>query len=451
MRIITLQKDISAFLEKLRLRASGEDNSVENPVRAIIKDVRENGDAAVLKYTQKFDDRNAVKLRLSPAEISKFADKADKKIVRALELSAKRIRKYHEMQIERSWSFTEGDTILGQSIRPLSRIGVYVPGGKAAYPSSVMMNVVPAQVAGVKDIALCVPVPDGQVNPYVMAAVRMLGISEVYRIGGAQAVAALAYGTKSIRKVDKIVGPGNTYVATAKRMVFGTVDIDMIAGPSEILVLADNSANPSFIAADLLSQAEHDELASPVLITDSADLAKKTAAELASQLSGLSRKKIAEASVNNYGAIIVTKSIEEAVALSNKIAPEHLEIMTAKPMDLLPCIDNAGAVFLGPWTPEAVGDYSAGPNHTLPTGGTSRFFSPLGVYDFYKRSSIIGFTKKGFLRISDIVEVIADTEGLEAHANTIRVRKYGTPGGKRQRPAANIKSPTTNIKRKDSR
>lgn len=428
MRIITRHKDVSAFLGKLRQRALGEDISIDKPVRDILRDVRKNGDPAVLKYTRKFDDRKASKLKLTSSVISKAAEKADKRIVKALELSAKRIRRFHEIQREKSWSFTEGDTILGQSIRPLARVGVYVPGGKAAYPSTVLMNAVPAQVAGVSEIALCVPMPEGYINPYVMAAVRMLGISEVYRIGGAQAVAAMAYGTKSMRRVDKIVGPGNAYVATAKRMVFGLVDIDMIAGPSEILVLADDSANPSFIAADLLSQAEHDELASSVLVTDSARLAAKVEAELKVQLAALSRRKIAEMSIKNYGAIIVTGNIDGAVAISNVIAPEHLEIMTEKPMDILPRIENAGAIFLGPWTPEAVGDYSAGPNHTLPTGGTSRFFSPLGVYDFYKRSSLIGFTRKGFLRIAGIVEAIADTEGLEAHGNTIRVRKYGVPG-----------------------
>jgi histidinol dehydrogenase len=426
MRIIKNNKDIFVFQQKLQLRASGENLSIEKSVKKILQDVREEGDTAVLRYTRKYDDSNAVKLRISSAEITRFANKADKKIVKALELSAKRIRKFHEMQVERSWSFTEGDTILGQSIRPLKRVGIYVPGGKAAYPSSVLMNVIPARVAGVADIALCVPAPDGQINAYVMAAIKILGVQEVYRIGGAQAIGALAYGTKSIKKVDKIAGPGNMFVSTAKKIVFGIVDIDMIAGPSEILIIADISANASFIAADLLSQAEHDELASSILITDSSLLAEKVVEEVRDQLALLRRKKIAQVSIDNYGAVIVTKNIANAIALSNEIAPEHLEIMTEKPMDILPKVENAGAIFLGPWTPEAVGDYSAGPNHTLPTGGTSRFFSPLGVYDFYKRSSLIGFTKKGFMRISAMVEAIADIEGLEAHANTIRVRRKGT-------------------------
>jgi histidinol dehydrogenase len=287
------------------------------------------------------------------------------------------------------------------------------------------MNVIPAQVAGVKEIAVCVPVPGGEINPYVMAAVRMLGIKEVYRVGGAQAVAAMAFGTKTIKKVDKIVGPGNIFVATAKKMVFGPVDIDMIAGPSEILIIADSSADAAFIAADMLGQAEHDELASAMLITDSRQLAERVSEEIDTQLAALKRHKIARASLDNYGAIVIARNIQEAVKFSNQIAPEHLEVMTENPMDILPMIENAGAVFLGPWTPEALGDYAAGPNHTLPTGGTARFFSPLGVYDFYKRSSMLSFGKKGFLRLSKIVETIADTEGLEAHGNTIRVRKKG--------------------------
>jgi histidinol dehydrogenase len=287
------------------------------------------------------------------------------------------------------------------------------------------MNVIPAQVAGVKEIAVCVPAPQGQLNPYVMAAVKMLGIKEVYKIGGAQAVGAMAYGTKSIKKVDKIVGPGNIYVATAKKMVFGIVDIDMIAGPSEILIIADSSADAAFVAADMLSQAEHDELASSILITDSIELAQKVSNEVDARLPELKRHKIARASLANYGAIVIAGNIEEAVGFSNLIAPEHLEIMTEKPENILPMIENAGAIFLGPWAPEALGDYAAGPNHTLPTGGTARFFSPLGVYDFCKRSSMLSFSRKGFLRLSKIVETIADAEGLEAHGDTIRVRKNG--------------------------
>ncbi|MBI5101949.1 MAG: histidinol dehydrogenase [Nitrospirae bacterium] len=423
MRQLKNKKETGAFLDLLRQRGACISDAIEKTVKAILLDVAKNGDSAVLKYTRKFDYKKAAKLRVTPSEISKAANKADPAIVRALEVSSKRIRRFHEMQAEKSWTFTESETILGQAIRPIKRVGVYVPGGKAAYPSTVLMNVIPAQVAGVKEIAMCVPSSDGQLNPYVMAAAKMLGITEVYAMGGAQSIGAMAYGTESVKKVDKIVGPGNIYVATAKKTVFGLVDIDMIAGPSEILIIADGSANAAFVAADLLSQAEHDELASSVLITPSRRLADSVATELEKQLSGLVRKKIAGKSLDNYGAVIITKDIGSAVALSNEIAPEHLEVMTEDPMSLLPSIENAGAVFLGPWTPEALGDYAAGPNHTLPTGGTARFFSPLGVYDFYKRSSIIGFTKKGFMKLSGVVEAIADIEGLEAHANTVRIRR----------------------------
>jgi len=423
MKIIKKNSDFLEFLDVLQSRAADAGSAVERDVRAILNDVKENGDSSVLKFTKKFDDKNAGKITVSAAEINRIACKARPEIVKALESAARRIRKFHEMQAESSWSYSEDNTVLGQIIRPLKRIGVYVPGGKAAYPSTVLMNVIPAQVAGVKEIAVCVPVPGGEINPCVMAAVRMLGIKEVYKIGGAQAIAAMAFGTKSIRKVDKIVGPGNIYVATAKKMVFGIVDIDMIAGPSEILIIADSSADAAFVAADMLSQAEHDELASAVLITDSRQLAEKVSKEIDVQLADLKRFRIASASLENFGAIVLAGNIPEAVGLSNQIAPEHLEVMIEKPMDILPMIENAGAVFLGPWTPEALGDYAAGPNHTLPTGGTARFFSPLGVYDFYKRSSLLSFSRKGFLRLSKVVETIADAEGLEAHGNTIRVRK----------------------------
>ncbi len=423
MKIIKKNADFLDFLKNLQVRGAVADSSVERSVRQILHDVKVNGDIAVMKYTKKYDDKKAGKITVSSAEIKRSAARANPEIVKALESAAGRIRKFHEMQAERSWSFSENDSVLGQIIRPLKRVGIYVPGGKAAYPSTVLMNVIPAQVAGVKEIAVCVPVPGGEINPYVMAAVRMLGIKEVYGIGGAQAVAAMAFGTKTIKKVDKIVGPGNIFVATAKKLVFGPVDIDMIAGPSEILIIADSSSDPAFIAADMLSQAEHDELASAVLITDSRQLAEKVTKEITVQLSALKRQEIAGASLDKYGAIVIVKNIQEAVKFSNQIAPEHLEVMTENPMDILPMIENAGAVFLGPWTPEALGDYAAGPNHTLPTGGTARFFSPLGVYDFYKRSSMLSFGKKGFLRLSKLVETIADTEGLEAHGNTIRVRK----------------------------
>jgi histidinol dehydrogenase len=427
MRILKNKKEIDAFLKLLRKRTSGGSPEIEQKVREILNDVRNNGDKAVLKYTKAFDSVTTNNLRISPVGIRKYAKKAKKEVVEALKISAKRIRIFHERQKEKSWSFSENGNLLGQVIRPLERVGVYVPGGKASYPSTVLMNVIPAQVADVKEIAICTPTPKGEINPYVIAAVNLLGIKEVYRIGGAQAIGAMAYGTATIKKVDKIVGPGNIYVATAKKMVFGEVDIDMVAGPSEILIMADDSTNPTFIAADLLSQAEHDELASSILITNSGKLADKVNKELNRQLSQLSRKEIARKSIDNYGAIIVTGDLKDAAALSNRIAPEHLEIMTAKPIQLLPMIENAGAIFLGEWTPEALGDYSAGPNHTLPTGGTARFSSPLGVYDFIKRSSLLSFTKSGFAQLAKTVKTIAIAEGLEAHGKTVKVREDCSP------------------------
>lgn len=423
MKILRSNKDIRTFLNLLKERASGGSEEIEHKVKAILDDVRRNGDRAVLKYTKAFDSLTTKRLKITTGEITRHARKAKKDVVEALKTSAKRIRIFHEMQKEGSWSFSEGENLLGQLIRPLERVGVYVPGGKASYPSTVLMNVIPAQVAGVKEVALCVPTPKGEINPYVMSAINFLGLREVYRIGGAQAIGAMAYGTDTIKKVDKIVGPGNIYVATAKKMVFAEVDIDMIAGPSEILIIADDSANPKFVAADLLGQAEHDELASPILITNSHRLADTVYKELDRQLSRLRRKDIARKSIDNYGAIIITKNIKDAIELSNFIAPEHLEIMTGKPMDLLPLIKNAGAIFLGEWTPETLGDYSAGPNHTLPTGGTARFSSPLGVYDFVKRSSLLRFTKDGFLELAKTVKTIATAEGLEAHGNSIAVRE----------------------------
>ncbi len=423
MRIIRNKKELAGFLLVLKERASGVSPEIEQRVGAILEDVKINGDDAVLKYTKAFDRLKTKRLRVPPKEISKYAATADKEVLKALRIAAKRIKTFHEKQKEKSWSFSENGALLGQVIRPLERVGVYVPGGKASYPSTVLMNVIPAQVAGVKEIAICVPAPGGEINANVMAAIRLLGIEEVYGIGGAQAVAAMAYGTKTVRKVDKIVGPGNIYVATAKKKVFGSVDIDMIAGPSEILIIADNSANPVFAAADLLSQAEHDELASSVLITDSKILAEAVEKELHSRLDMLKRKEIALKSIENYGAIIITKDIRAAVKISNNIAPEHLEVMTKNPASFLPIIMNAGAIFLGEWTPEALGDYAAGPNHILPTGGTARFSSPLGVYDFIKRSSLLNFTGRGFRRLAKTVRTIADAEGLEAHGNTIRVRE----------------------------
>ncbi len=422
MRILYSDKQLQAFLQVLRKRAAGVSPDIEKSVRDILADVRKKGDIAVAKYTKRFD-RHVLPIRIKPSEINGYARKATKHIMEALELSASRIYDFHNRQKEDSWFFEKGGIILGQIIRPLERAGVYVPGGKASYPSTVLMNVIPAQVAGVKEIAVCVPTPAGEINPYVMAAIQLLGIKEVYRVGGAQAIGAMAYGTGSIRKVDKIVGPGNIFVALAKKMVFGEVDIDMIAGPSEILIIADDTANPVFIAADMLSQAEHDELASSILITPSDTVIENVTQELRSQLKTLKRHEIAKKSLGKYGAIIRTKSVDAATAIANAIAPEHLEIMTEAPEEVVAKVKNAGAAFLGPWTPEPLGDYSAGPNHTLPTGGTARFSSPLGVYDFIKRTSLLQFNPNGFVQLADAVESLADAEGLEAHAKTIRVRR----------------------------
>ncbi len=425
MRIIDDGEELERFMATLRGRAGGVSEEIVRAVAAIVSDVRARGDRALREYTERFDGLKAEGLRMTPAETRAAAAKASAAGVEALRAAAGRIRAFHQRQREESWSYREGGVLLGQIIRPIQRVGVYVPGGKASYPSTVLMNVIPAQVAGVEEIALCVPTPRGEINPHVMAAVRLLGVKEVYRVGGAQAVAAMAYGTETIKKVDKIVGPGNIYVATAKRMVFGEVDIDMIAGPSEVLIIADSTAPPEFVAADLLSQAEHDELASSVLVTSSRRLALRVKEEVEIQLESLGRKDIARASIENFGAIILTGSLRRAVRIADLIAPEHLEIMTEKPEKLLPHVRNAGAVFLGRWTPESMGDYAAGPNHTLPTGGTARFFSPLGVYDFVKRSSLLSFSRRSFQGLSPVVETLAELEGLEAHGRAVAVRRGG--------------------------
>lgn len=417
------ETQLKTFMRLLRGRASiYRKGSIQNMVEKIVNDVMRDGDKAVKKYTEKFDSIKLKRLSIDKREIEFSAKKAGKEFLKAMRLSARRIKAFHELQKEESWYFSENGIMLGHLIKPIERVGVYVPGGKASYPSTVLMNVIPAQVAGVKEILLCVPTSGGRIDSSVAAAIKLLGLKEVYRIGGAQAIAAMAYGTETVKKVDKIVGPGNIYVATAKKMVFGDVDIDMIAGPSEILIIADRTANPSFIAADLLSQAEHDEMALSILITNSESMAKRVSQELSLQLKNLKRKDIAKKSIDKYGAIIVTKNLNTAIDIANQIAPEHLEIMTKVPARFLPKIKNAGAIFLGEWTPETMGDYTAGPNHTLPTCGTARFSSPLGVYDFIKRSSLINFKKEGFMNLAKTAETFADTEGLEAHGNSIKIR-----------------------------
>jgi histidinol dehydrogenase len=394
-------------------------------VEAILADVRERGDAALCEYTERFDrlKLDATTLEVSTAEIEQALAAVDRETLATLQLAADRIATFHRRQKEETWlTDDESDLRLGQMVTPLDRVGIYVPGGKAAYPSSVLMNAVPAKVAGVGEIIMVVPMPDGVVNPYVLAAAHIAGVDRIFKIGGAQAVAALAYGTASIPKVDKITGPGNIYVATAKRLVFGTVDIDMIAGPSEILVINDGSGEPAHIAADLLSQAEHDELAASILITTDEAFGRRVVDELENQLVLLSRAAIARQSINNYGAVIVARDLAEAAEFSNRIAPEHLELAVAEPFELLPQIRHAGAIFLGHNTPEAAGDYLAGPNHTLPTGGTARFFSPLGTDDFVKKSSLISFSKEGLERLGKSIVRIAELEGLEAHAKSVSIR-----------------------------
>ncbi len=415
------ERAFSAIVERRESTPEG----VEETVAAIIADVRRRGDAALCEYTAKFDRLQLTPetLQVTAAEIDRALAAVSQESLDALRLAATRIAEYHRKQKGETWLSTdEPDVLLGQMVRPLDRVGIYVPGGKAAYPSSVLMNAVPARVAGVAEVIMVVPMPGGEVNPHVLAAAHLAGVDKIFKLGGAQAVAALAYGTESVPRVDKITGPGNIYVATAKKMVFGQVDIDMIAGPSEILVINDGSGDPRHIAADLLSQAEHDELASSVLVTTDEQMAQAVRRQVEEQLARLSRQAIARQSIDRYGAIIVAGSLEDAIAFSNRIAPEHLELAVANPFAILPLIRHAGAIFMGHHTPEAAGDYLAGPNHTLPTGGTARFFSPLGVDDFVKKSSIVSFSRQGLERLGRDIIHIAELEGLEAHARSVAIR-----------------------------
>lgn len=426
MKIIdSQQKDVTAELKRIVNRGETATEEVAIVVQEVVDRVRKQGDPAVLEYTEKFDKARLTlkELKVSAEEIRDAYTRVESRKVDALRLAAQNIRSFHEKQKISSWVCQEADgVILGQLARPIRSAGIYVPGGKACYPSSVLMNVIPARVAGVEHLIMCSPVPGGNINPYILVAADIAGINEIYKIGGAQAVAAMAYGTATIPKVDKIVGPGNIYVATAKRYVFGQVDIDMIAGPSEILIIADESADPEFVASDLLSQAEHDELASSILVTPSRKLAEQVDAEVERQLANLSRKEIARKAIDRFGAIVLSENLGEAAEVSNAIAPEHLELAVEKPFELLASIKNAGAIFLGHYTPESVGDYVAGPNHVLPTGGTARFFSPLSTDSFMKKSSLIFYTREGLDKVAEAVTQIADVEGLEAHGNTIRVR-----------------------------
>ncbi len=415
----------SAFKELLE-RGKMDIEQVSGIVGGIIKEIKDNKNSALKQHIAKFDNwkpSDDAELKIETEAMKTAYDNLDDALKSALHLAYDRIKTYHEKQLPKSWFDTEANgTILGQKVTPVDRAGLYIPGGKAAYPSSLLMNVIPAQVAGVELIVVCTPTPDNDPNALLLAACHLCGVSEVYKVGGASAIAAMAYGTETIPKVDVITGPGNIFVATAKKMVFGEVQIDMIAGPSEIGVLADDSANPHHLAIDLLSQAEHDEMASSILITPSQNIADETKTEIEKWLQKLPREKIARKSIEERGAIIVTKSMEEAVALMNEIAPEHLEVATKSPFELLPSIKHAGAIFLGHNTPEAIGDYVAGPNHTLPTGGTARFYSPLGVENFMKKSSIISFSKAAINEIGEACALIANTEGLTAHEQSVRVR-----------------------------
>ena len=417
--------DFSSNFNEILERGETDNREAEKIVSGIMEDIRSKGDSALLEYTARFDrfETTAEGIKVSKKEVEKALRSIDPDVKSALEVAAKRIEAFHAKQKEETWtSEDEEGVVLGQLVRPLEKVGIYVPGGKAAYPSSVLMNAIPAKVAGVSKIIMVVPTPDGEMNDHLLAAAKIAGVDEIYRIGGAQAVAALAYGTKTVPKVDKIVGPGNIFVATAKKLAFGIVDIDMIAGPSEVLIISDGSGDPSHIAADMLAQAEHDEMAASILITTSKEFGLKVSGEIERQLEKLRRRDIAKASIDNRGAIITTKDLDAAFDLSNRAAPEHLELAIEGPEKYLDRVKNAGAIFMGHFTPEALGDYIAGPNHVLPTGGSARFFSPLGTYDFIKRSSIISFSKSAFSKHGKDAEIIADIEGLEAHGNTIKIR-----------------------------
>ncbi|ARR03758.1 MULTISPECIES: histidinol dehydrogenase [Campylobacter] len=405
-------------------RSNIDMQSVMPIVNGIINDIKERGDAALNEQIAKFDKWEVNgNLAITTDEMKTAYDNLDDKLRNALKLAYERIKAYHEKQVEKSWiDFEPSGAILGQKVTPVDRAGLYIPGGKAAYPSSLIMNAVPAIVAGVKEIVVCTPAVGGEVNSLLLAAMHLLGIKTAYKVGGASAVAAMAYGTQTIKKVDVITGPGNIFVATAKKMVYGDVNIDMIAGPSEIGVIADESANPTHIAIDLLSQAEHDEIASSFLITFSAEFANKVNDEIQRLLPNLKRYEIAKASIDNKAAIIVTSDIDECIELMNALAVEHLEIATDNAYEYLPRIKHAGAIFLGHYTPEAIGDYLAGPNHTLPTGGSARFFSPLSVSNFIKKSSIISMNKRAIDEIGSACMALADTEGLEAHKLSVEFR-----------------------------
>ena len=412
------------LLRQLKARSGEVDRKVTAAVTAILDNVRQNGDRAVENYTLQFDGQMPEHILVERPEMEAALDQCDSKFVYALYHAAANIRDFHERQKRQSFLNTlDNGVILGQRVRGLKRVGLYVPGGTAAYPSSVLMNAIPAKIAGVEELVMVTPpAKDGSANPDILAAAAVAGVDRIYLMGGAQAVAALAYGTETVPRVDKIVGPGNIYVATAKRLLYGTVDIDMVAGPSEILIVADDTANPAFLAADLMSQAEHDVLASAILLTTSERIARETVSALKEQVRSLSRRKIIEQSLLDYGAVIICRTLDEAIGFANDLAPEHLELCVENPMEYIGRIDNAGSVFLGNYSPEPLGDYYAGPNHVLPTSGTARFFSPLGVDSFVKKSSFLYYTEAALREAKDDIVKLAETEGLTAHANSIKVR-----------------------------
>ncbi len=427
MRIVKLDETSRQnILADLLKRDPNNYGAYADTVQEIVETVKRDGDKAVLAYTREFDkaEISSENLKVTDQEIEEAMKEVDPELMEILQKSMKNIRQFHEKQRQYSWFDSKSDgTILGQKVTPLESVGVYVPGGKAAYPSSVLMNIIPAEVAGVSRIAMVTPPgKDGKVNPVTLTAAHLAGVTEVYKVGGAQAVAALAFGTESIPKVNKIVGPGNIFVALAKKAVYGHVSIDSIAGPSEILVLADESANPRFVAADLLSQAEHDELASAILVTTSMELAKRVSEEVEAFTQELSRREIIEKSLDNYGYILVAETMKEAIQTVNEIAPEHLEIITRNPFEDMTRIHNAGAIFIGEYSSEPLGDYFAGPNHVLPTNGTAKFFSALSVDDFIKKSSIIYYSKEALEEIHKDIEMFAEAEHLTAHANSVKVR-----------------------------
>ena len=427
MRIVKLdEKSMENILADMLKRDPNNYDSYTETVQAIVEDVKERGDEALFEYTRRFDgaELDADNVRVTEAEIREAMEQVEPGLLAVMRTSMENIRRYHEKQRRNSWFDAQPDgTILGQKVTALESVGVYVPGGKAAYPSSVLMNIVPAEVAGVKRIVMVTPPgKDGRVNPVTLTAAYLAGATEVYKAGGAQAVAALAFGTRSIPRVNKIVGPGNIFVALAKKAVYGHVSIDSIAGPSEILVIADEGANARYVAADLLSQAEHDELASAILVTTSMELAEKVSEQVDGFVRKLSRGEIIQKSLDNYGYILVVDTLEEAVKTANSIAPEHLEIVTANPFEVMTKIQNAGAIFIGEYSSEPLGDYYAGPNHILPTNGTAKFFSPLGVDDFIKKSSIIYYSREALEKAHRDIEAFAESEHLPAHAHSIRVR-----------------------------